>query len=49
VQIIFSAIPVWSALIGYFALGEAPLQMQGMVGACLIIAAGLTIALEASD
>ena len=45
-QVIFTAIPVWSALIAFLVLGEQPLQLQGLVGAVLVIAAGISIATE---
>lgn len=46
VQIIFTGIPVWSALLAYCTLGEHPLHSMGYLGAVLIVAAGFTIASE---
>ena len=45
-QIIFTGIPVWSALLAYCTLGEQPLHAMGFAGAALILAAGFTIASE---
>jgi drug/metabolite transporter (DMT)-like permease len=45
-QIVFTGIPVWTAVIAFFVLGEQPLHTVGIVGALLVLAAGLVIASE---
>ena len=48
-QVIFTAIPVWSAVLAYTVLGEQPLHSVGLIGAALIIGAGLSIAFETAQ
>lgn len=48
-QVIFAAIPVWTALISHFVLGEEPLHALGLLGAAMIIAACISIALETAQ
>jgi drug/metabolite transporter (DMT)-like permease len=45
-QIIFTGIPVWTAVLAFFVLGEEPLHAVGIIGAVLVIGAGLIVASE---
>ena len=47
-QVIFTSIPVWSALLAYTVLGEQPLGLVGSSGAALVIASTLSIALSSA-
>jgi len=40
-QVIFSSIPLWSALIAYFLLHEQLFGVAGWAGAALIVGAGV--------
>ena len=49
VQLIFSTIPIWSAMFSVVLLKEDWFSSTGSVGAAIVIAAGLVAALNGED